>query len=126
MIFHHVAKSVLGFMGSRYLQETAGIPSERASKTMGIQIENEKNDELHGKLWMIKGGPGTQTGGWGSRQSGGPLSPGGECFAPHSKTYIMTPRYFLDHPELILRTSIFHFEKPGIHPVLNDKRPLWN
>ena len=27
-------------------------------------------------------GPGMQTGGTPSRQSGGPLSPGGECFAP--------------------------------------------
>ena len=64
------------------VQEMASIPSERASKTMGTHVENESNDELEPKLSWVKGGPGIQTGGTPSRQSGGPLSPGGECFAP--------------------------------------------
>ena len=34
------------------------------------------------EISLVKGSPGTQTGGTPSRQSGGHLSPGGECFAP--------------------------------------------
>ncbi len=49
---------------------------------MGIHVENESNDELEPELLWVKGDPGSQTGGTPSRQSGGPLSPAGECFAP--------------------------------------------
>ena len=49
---------------------------------MGINVENDSEHGLEPKLSRIKGGPGAQTGGTPSRQSGSPLSPGGECFAP--------------------------------------------
>ena len=49
---------------------------------MGIDVENSSFDELEPEISWIKGGPGPQTGGTPSGQSGGPLSPGGECFAP--------------------------------------------
>ena len=45
-------------------------------------FENCSFDELEQEISWIKGGPGTQTGGTPSGQSGGHLSPGGECFAP--------------------------------------------
>ena len=70
------------FNGHLEVQEMASISSERASKIMGNHVENESNDELEPKLSWIKGGTGAQTGGTPSRQIGGPLSPGGECFAP--------------------------------------------
>ena len=68
--------------GSLQVRETAYIPSERASKIMIIHIENSSFDELEPWISWIKGGPGTETGGTPSGQSGGHRSPGGECFAP--------------------------------------------
>ena len=46
-------------------------------------VEFVSFDELGAEISWIKGGPGSQTGGTPSRQSGGHLSPGGEIFAPH-------------------------------------------
>ena len=59
-------------MGSRQVGETAVIPSERASKIMGIDVENSSFDELEPEISWIKGGPGTQTGGTPSGQFGAP------------------------------------------------------
>ena len=49
-------------------------------------VENYSFDEHGAEISWIKGGPGAQTGGWGSRQTGVPLPPGGECFAPCFET----------------------------------------
>ena len=67
---------------SREVGETAYIPSERASKIMVVHIEFVSFDELEPEISWIKGGPGKPAGGTPSRQSGGHLLPGGECFAP--------------------------------------------
>ena len=55
-----------------------------------IDIEFVSFDELEPEISWIKGGPGNQTGGTPSDQSGAPLLPGGECFAP-----------FFDHMDII-------------------------
>ena len=47
-----------------------------------IHVEFVSFDELGAEISLIKGGQITQTGGTPSRHSDGPLSPGGECFAP--------------------------------------------
>ena len=57
-------------------------PSERASKIISVNFRDHSFDELGPEISWVKGGPGTQSGGWGLGQSGAPLSPGGECFAP--------------------------------------------
>ena len=75
-------KSCRVAMGSRQFGEAAYIPSERASKIMRVHIENSSFDELEPEKSWIKGGPGLQTGGTPSGQSGAPWWPGGECFAP--------------------------------------------
>ena len=51
-------------------------------KTMMVHVEFDSFDELEPEISWIKGGPGMPAGGRVTRQSGGPLSPGGECFAP--------------------------------------------
>ena len=58
------------------------IPSERASKLIRIRLRKRSFDGLGPERSWVKGGPGELGGGWGLGQSGGPLSPGGECFAP--------------------------------------------
>ena len=63
------------------------IPSERASKFMGIDIRKPSFDGLGPDISWVKGGPGLQSGGWGLGQSGAPGSPGGECFAPFSENH---------------------------------------
>ena len=45
-------------------------------------VEFVSFDELGAEISLIKGGPGKVTGGTPSGQSGGHLSPGGDCFAP--------------------------------------------
>ena len=62
-------------------------PSERASKIIRVHPRDHSFDELGPEISWVKGGPGEQTGGWGLGQSGAPLSPGGECFAPHRTTF---------------------------------------
>ena len=52
---------------------------------MVIGTENGSFDELELEISLVKGGPGHSAGGWVHRQSGGPLLPGGECFAPCHK-----------------------------------------
>ena len=49
---------------------------------MGINLRDHSFDELEPEISLVKGGPGLSAGGSGHRQSGGPRSPGGECFAP--------------------------------------------
>ena len=51
-------------------------------QTLNIHIEFDSFDELEPEISWIKGGPGAPAGGRVSRQSDGPLPPGGECFAP--------------------------------------------
>ena len=46
------------FKGSRHPREMGLIPSERASKTMGIDVEFLSFDELEPEISLIKGGPG--------------------------------------------------------------------
>ncbi len=57
MMFHDLAKVVRNIKDSRHRTGMASRASERASKTMGIDIENELNDELEPKLSWVKGGP---------------------------------------------------------------------
>ena len=54
----------------------------KSIKIMIIDVEFVSFDELEPEISWIKGGPGNKTGGTPSDQSGGPLSLGGECFAP--------------------------------------------
>ena len=82
MISHHSAEMCSGFDRPRPRTETAFIPSERASQIIIVDVEFDSFDKLETEISWIKGGPGLQTGGTHSDQSGGPLSPGGECFAP--------------------------------------------
>ena len=49
-----------------------------------LHVEISSYGELLGGISGVKWVSGMQTGGTPSRQSGGPLSPGGECFAPYS------------------------------------------
>ena len=49
---------------------------------MGIDIENDSFDEYWPLITLFKKGQIHQSGGTPSDQSGGHLSPGGECFAP--------------------------------------------
>ena len=49
---------------------------------MRVHVETYSFDELEPTISWIKGGPEPQTGGTPYRQSGGHLSPEGECFAP--------------------------------------------
>ena len=49
---------------------------------MMSHAENYSFDEREPEISQVKGGPGIQTGGTPSGQSGGHLSPGGDCFAP--------------------------------------------
>ena len=51
---------------------------------MIIHIQFISFDELEPEISWAKGSPGYQTGGTPSRQSGDPMLPGGECFAPQS------------------------------------------
>ena len=68
-----LTKTCRGFNASRQLGETAYIPSERASKFIGVELENVSFDELGPETSWIKGGPGIQTGGTPPDPSGGPL-----------------------------------------------------
>ena len=67
--------------GSRQDTDMGLAPSERASKIIRVHLRDHSFDGLGPEISWVKGGPGPQTGGWGLGQSGGPLSPGGECFA---------------------------------------------
>ena len=80
--FHHFWKVCPCFGWSRSRGEKCWMPSERALKTMGIHVENDSFDELDQEISLVKGGPGTQSGGTPPGQSGGHRQPGGECFAP--------------------------------------------
>ena len=51
-------------------------------KNNRIDIKNLLFDGLAPEISLVKGGPGHSARGWGSGQSGCPLTPGGECFAP--------------------------------------------
>ena len=51
-------------------------------QTLRVHVEFCSFDELEPEISWIKGGQEIQTGGAPSGQSGGHLSPGGECFAP--------------------------------------------
>ena len=82
MISHDLARTCHYCKGSHHRTGMALISSERALKTMVINIENESDHELHPKLWRVKVGPGPQTGGTPLRQFGSRLLPEGECFAP--------------------------------------------
>ena len=86
-----LAKSRPGAEGSRPRTETAHI-TERASKMMMTHVEFVSFDELEPEISWIKGGPGAPAGGRVSRQSGGPPSPGGECFAPLSPSFSGDPQ----------------------------------
>ena len=60
----------------------------KSTKTIIIHVENhsfDSFDEHKPEISYVKGGPPTQTGGWALGQSGGHLSPGGECFALHGE-----------------------------------------
>ena len=63
----------------------------RASKIIRVDLRDHSFDGLGPEISWVKGGPGKHGGGWGSGQSGAPLSPGGECFAPCCK--IMIPKW---------------------------------
>ena len=58
--------------GSGPRPATALIPSERASKTMIVHVEFVLFHGFHVEISGIKGGPGTESGGWGLGQSGVP------------------------------------------------------
>ena len=51
---------------------------------MGIHIENDSFDQDYHLITWVKGSQILQGGGTPSDHSGGHLSPGGECFAPHA------------------------------------------
>ena len=78
--FHDFQKTWLRDKGSRHLQQMACIPSERTSKTMIVDVENESYHAPGRYIAAIKEVIGPPTGGRPLRQSGGPLLPGGECF----------------------------------------------
>ena len=67
---------------------------------MGRDVENDSLDELGHEISLVKGGPGYQSGGTPSDQSGGHLLPGGECFAPYLSDLITY------HDSFISRTFI--------------------
>lgn len=48
------------------------IPSERAPKMMGSDVEFDLFDGLEQNISLVKGGPGTAAGGRGHGQSGAP------------------------------------------------------
>ena len=51
-------------------------------RTIIINLRDQSFHGLEPEISWVKGGPGELGGGWGLGQSGAPLSPGGECFAP--------------------------------------------
>ena len=57
---------------------------ERTLKIMIIHVEFVLNDEVPGKLWGDKGGPGPESGGtpWDPPKGRLEHGAGGECFAP--------------------------------------------
>ena len=61
--FHHFEKVVRSARGSRGRTEKSRIPSDRASKTMGIHVEFSSIDELDLEISLVKGCPGYQSGG---------------------------------------------------------------
>ena len=60
------------FKGSGHRAATPLIPSERAPKTMGGNVENHLIHGFHVEISGVKGGPGKESGGWGLGQSGAP------------------------------------------------------
>ena len=74
---------VSGLKNSRQDTDMGLLPSERASKISRVHLRDHSFDGLGPEISWDKGGPGQQTGGWAPGQSGGPLSPGGEYFAPY-------------------------------------------
>ena len=68
--------------GSCPLTETASIPYESLLKMIMTHVEFFSIGKLEPEISLVKGVRGYQTGGTPSRQSGGHLPPGGECFAP--------------------------------------------
>ena len=87
--FPWFSKIVNYFWCSRPLAIKSRIPSERAPKTMGIHVEFVLFHGFHVEISWIKGGPWTDSGGWGPGQSGAPWWPGGECFAPFFVIFII-------------------------------------
>ena len=71
-----------GSPGHLTVRAPEGSPGGRRVLRTIIDLRDHAFDELGLEISWVKGGPGNQTGGWGLGQSGGPLSPGGECFAP--------------------------------------------
>ena len=86
---HYVPKVVRYFNGSRQDRATGLILSERAPKTMGIDVEFNLFHGFYVDISRGRGGPGTRSGGWGPGHSGAPPGPGGECFAPSSHACIV-------------------------------------
>ena len=82
MISHHVTKTCRCLKWPGCPQEKSRIPSERTSKTMGRNVENDSIDEHGAEISWVKGVQITRSGGTPSDHSGCRLSPGGECFTP--------------------------------------------
>ena len=66
--------------GSRPRTETVNMPYESLLKMIMTDVEFVSIGKLEPEISLVKGVPSLQTGGTPSRQSGGHMSPGGECF----------------------------------------------
>ena len=86
-----LSKNAGGPKGCGHLQDLGGVPTERAPKAMGTDVENHLIHALDEKLSMFKGGPGSRSGGSLLGQSGAPCLPGGKCFAPWDELLGLDP-----------------------------------
>ena len=75
---------------------------------MGTHIKNDAFDELGQEISLLKGGPGTQSGGSPPGQSGGHREPGGECFAP---LMMITDMPLTQHETTTYNLFFFHIIK---------------
>ena len=83
---------IMRYSGTKWLRdlcvEDRPLSPLRAAPTLDPEesASHHSSFALHEpEIWQIKGGPGIQTGGTPSSQSGGHMSPEGECFAPFLK-----------------------------------------
>ena len=109
-------------MGCAHPRDLGLIPSEEASKIMGIGIENDWNHALDENLSMVKGVRGADCGRCCLGQSGDPWAPGGECFAPYPKDCARPRDLVLLQSEITLKIigthlghSLLHRERGAKH-----------
>ena len=72
MIFMVMIQKQKCSKGSGHRAATPLIPSERASKTMGVNVEIEFIQGFYVEISGVKVGLGKESGGWGLGQSGAP------------------------------------------------------